>query len=74
MSIEGQTLDVGTSSVTVNYTVVSGSVSPSPQATAVPPDPGTVIFGTTVTGTVTGGSITANPSLVTVALPGSITC
>lgn len=64
----------GTTSVTVNYTVVAGGVTPSPVTASVPPDPGSVFFNSTSVGTVTAGSITANPSGVTMPLPGSLSC
>ncbi len=64
----------GTTSVVVNYSVLSGGVPAGPMTGSVPPDPGSVVFIGTSTGTITGGSITANPSSTTLALPGTLTC
>lgn len=67
-------LPIGTTSVTVSYTVVAGGVTPSPITAPVPPDPGTILFSSTSVGTVTGGTIVAAPSGAGVSLPGTLTC
>jgi LysM repeat protein len=64
----------GTTSLTVNYRIVRGGVTPGPITVSAPPLSGSVIFRSTTTGTVTGGTIVANPSGIGVALPGSLTC
>ncbi len=66
----------GTTTVTITYTdAPASSVSPpSPAVTAVPPDPGSVfLFGSGPT-TITNITITANPSSVSVFLPGPYSC
>ncbi len=67
-------LPLGTTSVTVSYTIVAGLVSPSPITAPVPPDPGTIFFGSSGPGTITGGTIVAAPSGIGVILPGTLTC
>lgn len=63
----------GTTSVTVNYTG-SGALPSGPTTGPVPPDPGTIFFGATGTGSASAGSITANPSSITLPLPGTLSC
>jgi hypothetical protein len=65
-------LPAGTTSVTINYSVVGGSISPNSGAMAsVPPDPGSFFFSSypPSTFTLTSGSVVANPGGQTVALP-----
>ncbi|MCA0456365.1 MAG: LysM peptidoglycan-binding domain-containing protein [Chloroflexi bacterium] len=64
----------GTSSVTVNYSIISGGVTFGPITGTVPPVSGTVFFNSTGPGVVTAGTITANPSATTLPLPGTLGC
>jgi hypothetical protein len=69
-------LPAGTTSVTVNYTDTPPlSATPgAPQVASVPPDPGSVVITTLLTASISNVSITANPSGVTVNLPGPFFC
>ncbi len=63
----------GTTSVTLNFTA-SGAVPNGAITNSVPPDPGSINFGATGPGTASGGTLTANPSGMTVPLPGTLSC
>lgn len=67
-------LPAGTTSVTVNYVILAGLVTPPPAVTSVPPDPGSVVFTASGIGTIGSGTVTANPSGATVTLPGTLSC
>jgi LysM repeat protein len=65
----------GTSSVTINFSYSGGSPTPFPPVSVtVPPDPGSATFNTFGPSTLGSGTVTANPSGLTVPLPGIISC
>ncbi len=74
--IDYNSLPAGTTSVTVSYTFVTGGAvtPPSPVTAAVPPDPGIITLSGFGPATITGISVTANPSGVTVSVPGTLSC